>query len=135
MKSRKNFLLFLLMFFLSFSSLSAADNSLKGIDLCNSVYSFLDKYHFSPISQNIVTSGENTFPYNIIINKKADDKTNKNLVLVFFQEDVTPNKTTLIKILSYIKNSNFNFNITSIFVYGENLPYKKIIISQVFKYI
>lgn len=125
MKSRKNFLLFLLMFFLSFSSLSAADNSLKGIELCNSVYNFLDKYHFSPISQNIVTSGENTFPYNIIINKKTDDKTNKNLVLVFFQEDTTSNKTTLIKILSYIKNSNFNFNITSIFVYGEKSTLQK----------
>lgn len=119
MKSKKNFLLFLLMFFLSFSSLTAADNSLKGIDLCNYVYNFLDKYHFSPVSQNIITSGENVFPYNIIINKKSADKNNKNLIIIFFQEDVLSNKTNFIKILSYIKNCNLNLNISTIFVYGE----------------
>lgn len=119
MKFRKHLLFLLLTFFVSISSLSANSNSEKGIDLCNSIYNFLNKYKFSPYVQNIITSGENTFPYNIIIDKNSKEKNNKNLIIVFFQDDVLSNKTNLIQILSYIKNASFDFNIKTIFVYGE----------------
>lgn len=124
MKFRKNLLFLLLTFFVSISSLSANTNSEKGIDLCNSVFDFLNKNKFSPYAQNIITSGENTFPYNIIIDKNSNEKTNKNLIIVFFQDDVLSNKINLIKILSYIKNASFNFNIKTIFVYGEKTSFQ-----------
>ena len=100
----------------------------EGIDLCNSVYSILKKNNFAPLTQNLVTSGENTFPYNITVdfspsNSSQSQQNEKHLLLVFYQEDVPENEKSLIKLLNFIrKNSNehnFDFNTTVLFAYGE----------------
>ena len=73
-----------------FSTLVYAQNKEPaGIELCSEVHSFLKKNGFSPWTQNLVTSGENTFPYNIIVTFSSEQNTSpENLLLVFFHNFV-----------------------------------------------
>ena len=66
-----------------FSSLAFANNNKStGIELCGEVHSFLKKNGFSPISQSLVVSGENAFPYNIIVTFSPEQNTSpENLLL------------------------------------------------------
>lgn len=115
---RKLFLAFIFSL-LSFSLYSQDNSNLRGIELSNSVFNFLKSNKFSPYTQNLVTSGENTFPYNILVDIPAHTKTSTNLLLIFFQEDIVQNSLLLQKTFYFFKNTKFDFNITMLFSYGE----------------
>ena len=75
----------LFFFFLNFFSLFAqSENTLKGIELSDSVYNLLKSTDLHPYTQSLVTSVENTFPYNILVNIPSSQKTDTNLLLIFF---------------------------------------------------
>ena len=104
-----------------FCALAYAKNSrLTGIELCSDVHSFLKKNGFSPSTQSLLASGENTFPYNIIVTFSPEQNTSpENLLLIFFQDDVPKNQEIIKDSLEAIKNANYPFTITALFAYGE----------------
>ena len=104
-----------------FCALAYAKNSrLTGIELCSDVHSFLKKNGFSPLTQSLLASGENTFPYNIIVTFSPEQNTSpENLLLIFFQDDVPKNQEIIKDSLEAIKNANYPFTITALFAYGE----------------
>ena len=110
-----------------FSSLAFANNNKStGIELCGEVHSFLKKNGFSPISQSLVVSGENAFPYNIIVTFSPEQNTSpENLLLVFFQEDIPANQELIKKTLNQIKEEAYPFTITALFAYGEKQKLEK----------
>ena len=112
---------------LLFSTLAYAQNKAPaGIELCNEVHSFLKANRFSPSTQNLVTSGENTFPYNIIVTFTPKQNTSpENLLLVFFQEDVPSNKKAIREALKRIQEAKYPLNITVLFAYGEKQELEK----------
>ncbi len=104
-----------------FCALAYAKTSrLTGIELCSDVHSFLKKNGFSPSTQSLLASGENTFPYNIIVTFSPEQNTSpENLLLIFFQDDVPKNQEIIKDSLESIKNANYPFTITALFAYGE----------------
>ena len=105
-----------------------ARNTLYGIELCDSVFNFLKKNGFSPVTQSLVASGENAFPYNINVNlPPANGNQAENLVFVIHQEDVSDNQTAIKEILSVLYNtrSERDFNIIVLFAYGEKQKIEK----------
>ena len=109
-----------ILIFLTCSLASAKENRLAGIDLCSNVHTFLKKNGFSPITQSLVASGENTFPYNIIVTFSPEQNTSPdNLLLIFFQDDVPDNQEIIKQSLEAIKDGKYPFTITALFAYGE----------------
>ena len=121
----KQFLCYILIFL--FSSLAYAQNKgPSGIELCNEVHTFLKKSGFSPSSQSLVISGENTFPYNIIVTFTPEQNSSpENLLLVFFQEDIPDNKLLIKECLKNIRDAHYPFTITALFAYGEKQLFEK----------
>lgn len=131
MKIKK--LLFLLLFFLSISFTFAANankveqTELYGIELCDTIFSKLKKEGFSPITQSLIVNGENSFPYNIILNYKNKDldfeknsDNNKNLIIQLCMEDFFVAESSIIKLIKFINENNFSYNISILFTYGDN---------------
>ena len=118
MKTRR-FICYILIFL--FCSLAYAQNKEpSGIELCRQVHSFLKENRFSPTTQSLVISGENTFPYNIIVTFSPEQNTSpENLLLIFFQDDVPKNQEIIKDSLESIKTANYPFTITALFAYGE----------------
>ena len=128
MKTRRIlcYIMILLFSFTAFAQNSAQNKEPSGIELCNAVHSFLKKNGFSPESQSLVISGENTFPYNIIVRFTAEQNTSpENLLLVFFQEDVPENQKLIKEALSSLRQAQYPFSITVLFAYGEKQPLEK----------
>lgn len=119
MKKKFFFVLSIIIFYFSFLYASNSESNLTGIELCNQVYSNLKDNSFNPYTQNLVTSGENTFPYNILVDVPSKNFSDKNLILVFYQEDAIKNQKLLNNLYNYIKSSDFDFNIMMLFSYGE----------------
>ncbi len=124
MKMRR-FLCYIFIFL--FCSLASAQNKeLAGIELCDDIHSFLKKNGFSPSAQSLVVSGENTFPYNIIVTFPPEEQTwPENLLLVFFQEDVAANKELIKESLKLIREAKYPFTVTALFAYGEKQKLQK----------
>ena len=110
-----------------FCSLAYAKNtSLAGIELCSSVHSFLKKNGFSPSTQSLLASGENTFPYNIIVTFSPEQNTSPdNLLLIFFQDDVPENQKLIKECLQSIKEAEYPFTVSALFAYGEKQKLQK----------
>lgn len=119
MKNRIIKSIFILFFFcLNFFSLFAqSENTLKGIELSDSVYNLLKSTDLHPYTQSLVTSVENTFPYNILVNIPSSQKTDTNLLLIFFQEDINENKQIFNKTLHNLQKQTFDFNLILLFAY------------------
>lgn len=98
---------------------------LIGQDLSNSVYKSLKSNNFSPKTQSLVVSGQNNFPYNVFIDKYAKEKTSKNLVLIFFQEDYSKNKSLILETIKKLNEKDNDFNIKVLFTYGDNQEVEK----------
>ena len=115
-------MLILLLHFLAF----ATEKRPAGIELCSEVHSFLKKSGFSPVSQSLVISGENTFPYNIIVTFNSEQNTSpENLLIIFFQEDVPENQELIKESLRQIKEAAYSFPITVLFASGEKQKLEK----------
>lgn len=124
MKVRHILCSILILFFCSLAW--AQDNRLAGIELCSNVHSFLKSNGFSPATQGLVLSGENTFPYNIIVTFSPEQNTSPdNLLLIFFQDDVPANQQIIKESLEAIKKANYPFTITALFAYGEKQKLEK----------
>ncbi len=111
-----------------FSALCPAfsqEKKVYGTELCNTVYDFLKKNGYSPLTQSLVTTGENAFPYNISVKFTTNNENAENLVFVFAQDDVIENQDTIKFILSKLKTSNYSFNSTVLFAYGEKQKIEK----------
>lgn len=109
-----------ILFFLTCSYAFAKDTRPAGIELCSEVHSFLKRNDFSPAAQSLVVSGENTFPYNIIVTFTPEQNTSpENLILVFFQEDIPANQVIIKEALNKIRAANYPFTVTALFAYGE----------------
>ena len=120
MMKKRRLLCTLITLFLCSFTLFGQKNALKGIELSNSVFSFLKKCDFSPSTQSLVVSGENTFPYNIIVTLNPEQDTHtENLLLIFYQEDVANNQENLKKTLNSIRSQQYQFGIKVLFAYGE----------------
>ncbi len=118
MKIRK--ILCTILILLSTSLAAAKENRLRGIELSTYVHTFLKQNGFSPAAQSLVVSGENTFPYNIIVTfTPKENSSPENLLLVFFQEDLPDNKDTIGKVLKEIREKDYPFTISVLFAYGE----------------
>ena len=46
--------------------------NLYGVELCDAVFNKLKAENLTPTTQSLVINGENTFPYNIILNYKIN---------------------------------------------------------------
>ena len=124
MKLRRILCYILILFFFTFSY--AQDKVLSGVELCGEVHSFLKKNGFSPSSQSLVISGENSFPYNILVTFQARQNSSpENLVFVFFQEDVLKNQELIKEALNRIRDAEYPFTVTALFSYGEKQKLEK----------
>ena len=118
MKLRHRILCSLLVFFL-FSTGIFGESRLTGLELCDSIYNSLKKSNFTPYTQSLVTSGENTFPYNIGIKIPGNQNSGENLVFVFFQEDAASSPALINDIITSLSAKSYDFDITVLFAYGE----------------
>lgn len=98
---------------------------LNAQNLSNSVYKSLKKSGFSVKTQSLILSGENNFPYNILLEHKADEISGKNLIILFYQEDFQKNSREITESLSQILAQKYDFNITVLFSYGDNQRIEK----------
>ena len=115
-----------ILIFLFCTTAFAQNKGLSGIELCSYVHSFLKQNSFSPASQSLVISGENTFPYNIIVTFPAKQNSSpENLLLVFFQDDVPDNQEIIKNSLKRIKEAEYPFTVTVLFAYGEKQKLEK----------
>jgi len=117
MTLRLKILCFLSVFFLF--CLQAETAQKTGLELSDSVFSLLKNNAFEPETQSLITSGENSFPYNVIVNLNKPDIEKENLILVFFQEDIEDNSKIILQFLRDIKKRQYDFNITLLFTYGD----------------
>ena len=124
MKFRRTLCNILILLFCTIVSAQTKEPS--GAQLCSQVHYFLKKNGFSPYSQNLIASGENIFPYNIIVTFSAEqNSTPENLLLVFFQEDVLKNQEIIKNTLKSIQEEHYPFTITALFAYGEKHKLEK----------
>lgn len=112
-------------FFTNIYCISNCENELKGVNLCNNIYNYLEEKNFSPSVQALVQNGNNNFPYNIIVRTDSTITTDKNLIFTFFQEDFIENKNCISDFIEYIKNHDYDFNTIILFSYGEKQNIKK----------
>ena len=84
---------------------------LVGQELSNSIYNNLRKNGYSPKTQSLVISGENNFSYNILLDFPSEEESEKNLALVFFQDDFESNSREIFKALDYINKNKYSFDI------------------------
>ena len=128
MKRAKVILTFL--FFLIISTLfiygqsnSEYNQSFNGQELSNKVYSKFYQKELDIRTQNLVTSGENSLPYNIIINfepaEKSRSLSSKQLLLVFDQEQIYNKPEFLINVINYVKAQKYDFRLTILLSYGD----------------
>ena len=120
MRARFKLYCFLLLFFLFSVKVFGQTAQKTGLELSNSINTYLKKNGYTPYNQSLVTSGENTFPYNVSIKIKTEQtKEAENLVLIFFQDDVYERQEMMKELLAELSNTNYNFDITVLFAYGE----------------
>lgn len=100
--------------------------------LCNSVYNFIKLNGCKPVTQSLVSTGTNSFPYNISaefpgkhIAQNDYFFTQSNLYLLFNQDDIDENKEVISGLIEYLKTTEFPFNVNLVFVYGEKQPVEK----------
>ena len=98
-----------------------------GLELSDSIYSFLKKNGYAPFNHTLVTSGENAFPYNVSIRFRSHEtrSAHENLVLIFFQDDVISRQDMIKDILSEFSQKEYGFDITVLFAYGEKQKIEK----------
>lgn len=96
------------------------------VSLCNSVYTFLKKNGCKPSTQSLVSTGTNSFPYNISaeftgkhISEDEYFLNQPNLFILFNQEDEPDNQEVFLPLINYLKNAELSFNVNLVFLYGE----------------
>ena len=104
---------------------SFTKEELTGLDLSDSVFEFLESKDVHPEKQQLLRSGINTFPYNILVKINSKKYSSQNIIFTFFQEDVSSNKNVIFNFINYVKNQNYDFNTIFLFSYGEKQKIQK----------
>ena len=135
MKSRIFFTVVFFIIFGCFSNIycissSQNDNyknqdSIKGLELSNELYSFLVENNFNPDIQDLVLNGKNKFPYNITVTIKNDVSKDTYFIFTFYQEDAIRHKELIKNLIYKIEERGYNFNTIFLFSYGENQQVSK----------
>lgn len=110
--------LFLLIFLLP--SLSSQNSVPKGISLCDNIYSFFSDLNFNLEKQEIIASGDNTFPYNIVLHfDRQNPYDQNNLIICIKMESAYKNQNLVFDLISDLIYRNFNS--TLLFIYGTDV--------------
>ena len=98
--------------------------ALTGIELCDSMYSFVRKNGFNPQVQPLAAGGINNLPYNIIVRFSPKDiESEHNFILFFYMEDSWQNKDLLITVFDALKEQKYNS--TVVLSFGNRIPFQK----------
>ncbi|MCR4900730.1 MAG: hypothetical protein K5907_07950 [Treponema sp.] len=98
--------------------------ALTGIELCDSMYSFVRKNGFNPQVQSLAAGGINNLPYNIIVRFTPKDiESEHNFILFFYMEDSWQNKDLLITVFDALKEQKYNS--TVVLSFGNRIPFQK----------
>ncbi len=98
--------------------------ALTGIELCDSMYSFVRKNGFNPQVQPLAAGGINNLPYNIIVRFTPKDiESEHNFILFFYMEDSWQNKDLLITVFDALKEQKYNS--TVVLSFGNRIPFQK----------
>lgn len=114
-------------FFLTFLSLLSETllfANTSGYDVSNQVYNEFYEKNLKISTQNIVISGENQFPFNIITQFKSKNFQNdfftKKFLFVVDQEQSLKNPKLIKNLIEILKKSSYDFDIELLFSYGDN---------------
>ena len=112
MNSRKKLLCSIIFLFQFLQLPLCAAGRKSGIELCDELFNILRKQDFNPQIQNIVSKGENQFPYNIVIyNNNSTENTNDNLILFFNLEEICNQRKILFDVAEKLKQEPINSTI------------------------
>lgn len=121
MKKAFFFLTFLSLFLLSETLLFA---NTSGYEISNQVYNKFYEKKLKISTQNIVVSGENQFPFNIIVQFNSKNSNNvfftKKLLFVVDQEQSLKNPELIKNLIEILKKSSYDFDLELLFSYGDN---------------
>lgn len=118
MNSRKKILYSIIFLFHFFLLPLCAIGRKSGLELCDELFNILRRQDFNPQIQNIVSKGQNQFPYNIVIyNNNLPEKNNENLILFFKLEEACNYRNILFDTLTKLKEEAINS--TVIISYNE----------------
>ena len=106
-----------------------AQETPRGTDLCDKMFTFLKKNDFHPQIQPLAAQGTNNFPYNIIVTfTPKTTQTDDNFILVIDLEDGWNNKDMLIPVLKELNQSPLESTVlfcycSSSIILRENIIY------------
>lgn len=107
-------------------------NSFSGLELCDSIFNLLKDNKLNPKAQNLISGGENNFPYNIIIEKNTLND-NNSLVIIFEIIDFYKNKELCLEIINAIYKKDLNISFLISYADNQNIFYPGMVNpSQVF---
>lgn len=93
--------------------------------MCDAIFDILADGGLNPAAQSLITGGDNSFPYNILLEnpgKKITEADRPAVTLVFFQEDVIARPDLIIPLSGL---SDESCDITLLFAYGERQRIQK----------
>ena len=131
MKSPEKRLFTIIFLFSLFFRLFSTENSAAstnsavqkvGFELCDYVNSQLVHNGIKTSTQPLVSNGLNYFPYNIIIENIADNRSSASILLYFSMEDAYNFESELIEIIKALSTESFNS--TVVISYGDGFPLK-----------
>ncbi len=100
------------------------ETPLMGIDLCNSMFTYIEKNGFSPSVQSLVAGGTNSLPYNIIVRFSPKDTVSEhNFILFFYMEDAWQNKDLLVPVFESLKEQEYSS--TVVLSFGNRNSFEK----------
>jgi len=132
--SRKKFYAILILLFSIFSfslfadsaTLSSDNFPAEGIDCCDFLFSVLKEKNYKPVKQNLLSTGSNFFPYNIVLNSdKEDISSNTTLIFIIKQEDAVRKPDLMLDFVKDFFSQNQSFNKVILFSYGDDYLIEK----------
>lgn len=124
--SLKKLFVYLLFVFLSLNIYSQTAE-LKGNDLCNYLYDYLSANQLQTRKQEFISSTDNFFPYNIIVDfESLTQPSEDRLIISVKMTDAFLNMDIIENIITDLKFRNYNA--TLVFIYGadKSIPRRRI---------
>lgn len=121
MNSAKKTIIAILSLILFKNTFFAESKPLTGLELCNRTWSFLSANKLKPVSNEIISSSENAFPYNIAINYKKKDSDSNLLIITFKMEEAFEHQDILLSVIKHLSKQEFSSEI--LLLYGTEKLY------------
>lgn len=107
--------------------LFAQDYYPKGNKLCDSIFYYLERNNLTPEKQEIISSPDNNFPYNIVIKFNSNKlPCDDNLVICLKMEDAYENMDLITQIAGQLYGRDFNTYIILIYGSSSTIPRRRI---------